>query len=275
MKTKLLLSLMLTHFFVSVFSQENSKFYKDSIYSNYLNEYRPINIYLPKNFIQDKLYPIIYATDGYTRQEDNEYKNILDSLIDNYIIPPVVFVESYTNSKVAGYVLNGYGDTSYIHYRNYEYVETWGHSSEDSTLKCRFEMHMKHFVEELIPEIEKRIGLLPNPQSRMFYGYSNGGGFGINLFLKHPDIISTYMCFSTLGSNIENLNCTKSKYISNYVYLAYGNAEPEFFKNESNNIAKKLKKSKVKCKLTIFNGGHDFPRWKDEFVNSLTHYFKQ
>ena len=42
----------------------HSKFFTDSIYSKYLNEYRKHNIYLPQDFNDKNEYPIIYATDG-------------------------------------------------------------------------------------------------------------------------------------------------------------------------------------------------------------------
>ena len=81
--------------------ETESQYFTDSMYSKSLSEYRKHNIYLPKGFDSKKNYPIVYATDGFTINENSFFFFILDSLIKNNIIKPIIFVESHCNTKIA------------------------------------------------------------------------------------------------------------------------------------------------------------------------------
>ncbi|OYQ40589.1 alpha/beta hydrolase-fold protein [Flavobacterium aurantiibacter] len=79
--------------------QEHSLVAVDSIYSKNLNEYRKHNVYLPRGFKTTHRYPIIFATDGGT--DISETKELLDSLISKQIIKPLIFIASFSNTKIA------------------------------------------------------------------------------------------------------------------------------------------------------------------------------
>lgn len=254
-----------------------SQFYMDSIFSHSLNEYRKMNVYLPIGYIENEAYPIIYATDGslISKTKSSQYKLILDSLIENELIPPVIYVESHSNLKRVGetfYLDNG--DSISWQYRNYEFREQMSLESRDSVLHQRFDRHLIYFTEELIPSIEKQFSL-PNAQkNRYFYGYSNGGGFGVNLAFKRPELISTYLCFSTFGSNIERMIVdNKIGYPS--IYLEYGNQESIRFQDESVLISEKCKMLNMFYRLNKYNGDHDEHCWELEFTKTLIEIFNK
>ena len=97
--TKNIFVLLIVTLFISCKSDKNivvteSKYYTDSIYSNSLSEYRKHNVYLPKGFNSKNNYPIVYATDGNNIEGNNFIKKPLDSLINNKIIKPIIYIES-------------------------------------------------------------------------------------------------------------------------------------------------------------------------------------
>jgi len=171
------------------FSQKNvnykTNYFTDTIQSKYLKEDRIISIYFPKNYSNLMEYPVIFATDGQIIT-DGKYNILLDSIIENKIIPPIILIGIYSNEKPA---------TSNSEYRNYEYIESWS-NKKDTILGCRFENHLSFFIKEVIQYIENQYSVTKNRENRMFYGCSNGAGFGITLLFKHPELFSNYLCFS-------------------------------------------------------------------------------
>lgn len=255
----------------SIDSTSNSKFLTDSIYSQYLHEYRNYNIYLPKNFDTNKTYPIIYATDGGT--EITKVKVLLDSLIDYNIIEPIMFAASFANLKIADSTSwkTGNGNKIYLNYRNFEYVET---STKDSSLSKRFEEHMNYFTKEFIPFIETKYNQIKNKKNRYFYGVSNGAAFGMSLLNKHSDLISTYICLSTVGVHIKDENWDKNIKYPN-LYIEYGNGERPavMFKDKTKALKKIYNSTHSFIQVKVFKGGHNNKYWKNELGKILIQLF--
>ncbi|MDQ7918219.1 alpha/beta hydrolase-fold protein [Mesonia sp. MT50] len=167
-------------------SNSTSKFFTDSIYSEHLNEYQKHNVYLPKGFDRDKNYSIIYGTDGNKNLENSSIKKNLDSLIENHIIKPIIYIGSHSNDKIADStsVRDNDGNKIYLHYRNFEYVEQDYLELINPNLADRFKNHMLYFKDELIPQVEEKLNPNSTKKDRLFYGVSNGAGFGANLLNK-------------------------------------------------------------------------------------------
>ncbi len=244
----------------TVFSE--SQFLTDSIYSEYLKEYRKHNIYLPKGFDKNKKYPIIYATDGDT--EITNIKSLLDSLIVSNNIKPLIFVASFSNDKIADSTSATYGngDKLYLNFRNFEYVNNM---SDDTLLMKRFPNHMSYFIKEFIPEVEKQYNQNLNKNDRYFYGVSNGAGFGLSLLNNKPNLIGTYICFSTFGGDIQSNNWdTNTKYP--ILYLRYGTEEPFFLKDDAEFLKSKYGELNSLVEIKEYEGGHNNKYWRKEFI---------
>lgn len=253
-------------------SSNESVFYTDSIYSKSLNEVRKHYVYLPKGFDNQKQYPIIYATDGGC--ELTEKKHDLDSLIENKLIRPCIFIASYSNDKIADStsMTLGNGQKVKLSFRNFEYVKEQYIS--DSLLKNRFINHMSYFSEELIPYVEKQFKQSPTKENRFFYGVSNGAGFGLNLLSEKPELIGTYLCFSPFGTNPEDINWN-SKITYPNLYFTYGSNEPKFLSENAEIIKEKYSKSNSKIFICEFTGGHNDKFWSIDFNKYLTIVLKQ
>jgi enterochelin esterase-like enzyme len=249
---------------------KESKYYSDSIYSNSLSEYRKHNIYLPKGFNKNKNYPIIYATDGNHIKENNFIKKSLDSLINNNIIKPIIFIESYCNIKIADSTSTTTGDGKTVKhmFRYFEYVEN---QTKDKVLLKRFPNHMNYFKNEMMVQIEKKLNQTITKNDRYFYGFSNGGDFGLSLLNKHPELIGTYLCFSSVGMN----SSKEWKKDINYpnLYIVYGTEEGEWVSQENEFMKKVYLNSNSFAEIRSFEGGHDYKIWNQELIKLLTKLF--
>ncbi len=247
----------------------DSQFYTDSIYSKNLGEYRKHNVYLPKGFNIQHQYPIIYSTDGSTSLERNFYKVTLDSLIENKIIEPTIYIASHSNPRIADTKNAGDGKKIKIDYRNFEYVETFKFGTFDPDLSNRFKNHLLYFKDELISQVEKKLNQDLQKKDRFFYGVSNGAGFGANLLNKYPDVIGTYICYSTLGSNVKGNEWHREEKYPD-LYLQYGDEESFVFKQETEDLVTEYKNSNSFFELEVFKGGHDYKKWNEGFIRTIS-----
>jgi len=162
----------------------------DSLYSENLKEYRKYYIYMPQKLKPSSKYNIIFATDG---QEIQNYHRLLDSLMQskNKPIAPTIIIGIFSNEKA-----NGLNSTL----RFVEYVKN---NSE------RYINHKKFFLEEVECKIFEKYGLENNINKRLFYGFSNGAAFGLDIFFTANTHYDHYICFSPLGVNLEAIKFEK------------------------------------------------------------------
>lgn len=257
----------------SNFSSE-SEFLIDSIYSENLSEFRKHNIYLPKGFNKDKKYPIIYATDGNSNLTDK--KNVFDSLIDNKIIKPIIFVASFSNTKIADSTSMTFGDgrKHKLPYRYFEYVrQDFPDNNKYPHLEKRFDNHLQYFSKELIPNIEKELNQNIDTNERYFYGVSNGAGFGLSLLNTNPNVIGTYICFSIFGGDMKS-KTWNSNTVYPKLYLRYGRSEPDFLKEDAEFLKSKYAEFKSFIEVKDYRGGHNYIYWEKEFIEILKRELK-
>jgi enterochelin esterase-like enzyme len=277
--TKNIYVLLIVSLFISCKSNKitvetDSKYYTDSIYSNSLSEYRKHNIYLPKGFNPNINYPIVYATDGNDIKGNNFIKKPLDSLIKNNIIKPIIYIESHSNNIIADSTSTTLDDGTKVklQFRNFEYVDNDSYTQDLKHLSNRFKNHMFYFENELISNVEKKLNQSNTKENRYFYGVSNGAGFGMSLLNKHPELIGTYLCFSTFGGDIQT-NTWKKDFIYPNLYLIFGIQEPIFLKNDADFIKIVYQNSNSFAEIRSFDGGHDYKIWNQELINLLTKLF--
>jgi enterochelin esterase-like enzyme len=234
----------------------------DTIFSTNLEESRLISTYLPKGYTKEKTYPVIYATDGQIVVDS--YKQSVDSIIENKIIPEFIFVGVHSNETNV--------PNSGFSYRNYEYVKGWA-DEKDTLLNARFYKHYDFFTKEVLNFIQQKYSVTKEKKNRFFYGVSNGAGFGVTLGSENPNLFSIYICFSMAGGNYENLKWTN--YNSPYYYLAYGNEEPYPLVIALEEFDQFLTQNNHDHSLHIYDGGHDRKKWESEFLNILSKIIKR
>ena len=231
----------------------------DSIYSKNLEQYRSFYVYLPTQYSRKVKYPVVYATDGQILS-DSLYFDRMDSLIKHKIIKPFIMVCVFSNEKKV--------ENDFLEYRNYEYLKSYSNSKKIDN-KHLYNAHLKFFNEELLIYTEEKHSISTKFEERSMYGFSNGAAFCLALSFETPNLFGNYILASLYGGDfLINENLVKNdetKLLSNY-YFSYGSKETY---NEISGIKKLEKQKQIKCKITTFNGGHERPKWADEFMSFL------
>jgi enterochelin esterase-like enzyme len=228
----------------------------EKVPSSYLSESKEISIYIPALKSEDKNLPVVYATDGQTFVK--EYKRELDSLIENNAIPKIIIVGVHSDERQI--------EGTDFSYRNYEYVKSYS-DSEDEQLSTLFEKHYNFFSKELIAYVESGYPVSRQSKDRIFYGFSNGAGFGVSLATDNPSIIGNYICMSMAGGSYENLNWSNDNYPN--IILSYGSKEPFPLTMQIDEYSNFLKERNINHTFYKYEGGHDRKKWKEEFLKAL------
>ena len=137
-----------------------------TIFSNSLGEFRGVTVYLPEGYdpYGQIDYPVIYWLHGIGgNQHSNSYIiTILDTLIGNQTIEPLIFVRAYAGG---GFYFRPF-------YTN-------------SPLNGNFE---DYIVSDLVEFIDTNFRTITNREKRCISGYSMGGYGCMKLALKHTEL---------------------------------------------------------------------------------------
>ena len=216
-------------------------------------------IYIPKGIRSDDKLPVIYMGDGLVFKE-TRFKSMMDSLIENRHIRPVIIACSYENkNQISGYK---------IAYRNAEYAELI--AKNDNTLAGLFDNHHSFFVNEFIPYIEKNAPVSKDPDDRIYFGTSNSADFGLTLSLRDPGLIPEYWCYSPVCSDISDYGMISEP--TSY-RICWGIREEVGNEDYFPNLIKDIRKRGGEVNSWIFNGGHDREWWKYWFSEELKRRF--
>lgn len=262
MKSNLWIGLVAVFAIVACKQQSNHEsIYREiQIDSKYLSESRSIGIYLPAGYSKNKEYPVIYAEDGMMLTSEN-YKHLIDSLIDNGYIRPIIMAASYENTNMI--------PGSDLDYRRVEYVESL--SKENETLNPIFENHMSYFINEFIPMIEDKYSVSKSRENRIYFGTSYSADFGITLSMKHPELIANYWCFSPVSITGDSYPLLEQFIEYN---ICWGvkeelSSSTDYFQS----MVFSIRKRGGKVYDWTYSGVPDIKCWRDEFVKMLVEKF--
>ena len=226
------------------------------IHSQALREVRDYCLYLPGNFDPRLPYPLIFATDGQMIGE-GLYKNILDSLIGNKIIPPVILVGAYANEQKAP------GQDQELRYYEYACRE-----KKDQELRDRYDRHTIFFLEEIRDTVLSAYHITPDPGYLLFYGCSNGGDYGMSLLRLHPEKFTHFLCFSPVNT-ITRKPIPHTQPVC--LFLSYGSEELLMpWGIHLRKLDETLQKRKdPRIRTHTYLGGHRRTAWEKEFASTL------
>lgn len=218
---------------------------------------RRYHIYLPPNYSKEKKYTTIYFQDGMDYIFNMQINNVLDYMIANKEIEPVigVFVD-------------------YID-RNEDYINN------------QKNIYADFLVKEFIPYIDSKYSTIKNRDNRVLVGLSNSGSSAIYISHKYSDTFSKVLshsgALSTLYSNGGSFGKKNDETLGekigteNYpvkIYLNAGTYESSI-KNVNIRFYEELKKNKsvINAKFEIENQGHALPFWRDTTREALIWLF--
>lgn len=226
------------------------------ISSNILDNTRDIYVYLPPNYNDDVSYkyPVIYLFDSFIYLHRIEVPNVLDNLIQEGKIEPMIAVMMDNPTPAS---------------RKYELP-----------LNPSFKDFMVH---ELVPYVRGKYRITDNPDKTVIGGISYGGLASAYIAFFHPDIFGRVLSQSgSFWRDLELTDCKGAEYRGDWLinrYLTEENKKLKIFLDwglqenmclsSGRSMAKVLDKKGYKCKFVEFNGWHDWSNSRKTFPEGL------
>jgi enterochelin esterase-like enzyme len=228
---------------------------------------RKIYVYLPPNYdsLNFQRYPTLYAVDGDDYLHAGNAKEILDQLIYEQKIPPII-----------GIFINPLSPSLRIRdFNGKKCIEDSDRTNfSNKTNICR-QKYVEFLVSELVPYIDKNFSTISESNKRAHIGVSLGGILSSFIGLRYPSY------FKLIGSQsgsfwIDTLVYESFKDIPTIenmkIYLNAGTFEQRNY-NHTKKFAEILTQKKYQFKEEYFNQGHSWGLWKETFNNMLEFLF--
>lgn len=217
---------------------------------------RKIYIYLPPNYNKDMSYPVMIVNDGYVKLYTTPFKNVLDNLICESLIEPIITVFIPAMEREKEYCDQNIDFTNYL-------------------------------VNEIIPFIKAGYSTYNKPENWGIMGASGGGMISIATGLLYPEYIANIA--SQSGTIYENW-CNDKVLFSTYltkkqktplrsVYISVGTFDLEFpdanttLLREVRMFNQKFDSLGIKYKYHEFNDGHRDSNWNQGLADILIQFF--
>jgi len=203
---------------------------------------RNVRVYTPPGYEGGTLhYRSIYFHDGSEYLQLGYAKNILDYMIFNEMIPPLVAVFVDPTD------------------RNTEYA---------------YDMDfMEMFVNELVPWVDAHYRTMTEPQYRAVAGVSLGGLTSLLFTLRHPDVFGNCGAYSPavqLGNLIADYG--DSKVLPVKIYMDAGTYESAIF-NSADVLQRTLGNNSWDYQWKVWHEGHSWGAWRAHLDESLTYFW--
>ncbi len=230
--------------------------YKDKI----VNKERNIYVYLPPGYKKNRKmpYPVIYLFDAFIYRNRIEVPNVLDNLIRQKKIKPMIAVLFGTFRKSRKIIL---------------------------PLNFKFK---DEFVQDFLPMIRKKYHTSLKPENNIIGGISYGGLAAAFISFYHPRIFGKVLSQSGSfwrGLELKDMSGEQIRVdwlIEKYLradkkglrlYLDWGLQENKVL-GSNRRMVKVLNKKKYAFKFTEFNGWHDWSNSRKTFPEALMYLLK-
>ncbi|RPI06051.1 MAG: esterase family protein [Ignavibacteriae bacterium] len=218
---------------------------------------RKLVVYKPAGYQHISELPSLYVHDGYDALKFAFYAEVLDYMIAEKKIQPVlaVFIPPVE--------------------REYEYV--WGKYRQFRTAICN----------ELVPLIDRLYKTSRLPQNRAMMGISNGGHISLISVLKRPDV---FLCAAgqsatmtdQLSEVLDAAAGNKEGCASFRIYLDVGHydlengPEPDqSFLSTNRSFSRELDRYGINHVYHEFNDGHEWGNWRERTEEILIYFFSR
>lgn len=216
---------------------------------------RMLKIYKPAGYDSLRNLPALYVNDGFKALEFSSYINVLDNLIADKMIKPVIVV----------FIDFVEGDQTYFLDSISEYI----------TAVC----------DEMIPLVDSKYRTSESPGNRVLAGISAGGHASLTTSLKRPDIFlnsagqSSAITAELLdavdraNSNPETANELNLYFDVGRFDLVQGRLQNYSFLYANQLLGKELKKAKINHRFNVYNDGHQWANWRERVDEILIYFF--
>jgi enterochelin esterase-like enzyme len=219
----------------------------------------PIWIYTPNGYSKDKKYPVLYVYDGSSAVYTRPLINVVNNLIHDKTIDPIVMVFVGVEDRWTEYV---------------------SQSKEFAKL----------ITEELVPFIEQNFQVANTPDKRAIIGASASGHGAIVTALLYPDVFGNVASQGGGAGGYPGLNPIANEALDAYlkkkdtsplrkIYTEVGSFDLEFpeqkiiFADGVEQFNKRLTENKVDYVFKKVAGGHNSAVWDQNLDKILVMFF--
>ena len=215
-----------------------------TFFSPQLGNSRRIRIYTPPRYdISDEHYPMILFHDGLEYVSLARAERVLDYLIWNNRIEPIigVFVPPVNRSP--------------------EYA---------GNLKDEFSAFI---VDEIIPWLDSKYRTIPDPAHRATLGASNGGNISLWLGLHHSDVFGNIAAQSSNVQESISSGYENGPKLDLLFYLDIGTYDIPILIPMVRNLRQIVDKKGYTCEYHEYHEGHSWGNWRAHIDNALELFF--
>lgn len=219
---RILLFLVLVLTATAASAQPKSRIVTDSLYSNVLQCVKEYDVYLPKNYNEnkDKSYPVLYLLHGYS--DDNHSWNrkgrvreVLDYLLNAGEICEMIVI------MPDAYACIPRAEHGYFNHPHWAYED--------------------YFFTELMPCVEGRYRIMADKSNRAVAGLSMGGGGTVSYAQKHPELFCAAYAMSALMERVEGREPDNNPKTHTMLQSAKDNSCIAFVRNASEDVRNQLR----------------------------------
>ena len=226
------------------------------ISSDALHGDRKIHVYKPARFRDNRRYPLLIVHDGEDFCRFADFRSVLDNLIDELAIPPMIVALTEPADRLREYA----GDPA----------------------------HSRFVATELLPFMENRYPLLADASNRALMGASFGAVASLATAWRHPGVfgklllLSGSFAFSDIGTHGRGEAFDPVvKFMNGFreapgrpvrqIYMACGIYESLIYENRS--LVPMLQKQDLRVRYREVPDGHNWENWRDRLQDGLSWLF--
>jgi len=226
------------------------------IQSKSLGDTRNVGVYLPASFRPYRRYRLLVVHDGDDYIRYSQLNTVLDNLIEDLEIPPLIVALSNPHQRLV------------------EYANDPGHA--------------EHVVKELLPELQERYPIIDQASGRCLMGASFGGVASLATAWRYPEAFGSLLlqsgsfAFTDIGDHsrskvfdqvVEFMNAFRKEpgMPVKKAFISCGVYESLIYENRS--LVPFLLKLGVKVKFKESRDGHNWENWRDQLRDGLTWLF--
>ena len=214
---------------------------------------RNLIIYKPFNYDSLNKLPVLFVNDGFKALSFSLYKNVLDNLIFDEKIKPILVV----------FIKFEEGDQNYFLNKTDKYVS--------------------FLCDELVPFIDSQFKTSQLSENRGVTGISAGGNISLLTPIIRPDVFSkgagqSSTVTEVLLEQVSNLNST-GKYKNHKFYfdvgiydLNFGSSHGASFFDLNQSLVRKFSK-RVDHRFQTLTDGHQWANWRERTDDILVYFF--
>lgn len=205
-----------------------------------------VNVYLPASYNPETTYPVVYTTDGSAWSNFMSLPIILDNLIADRSIEPVIAV-----------MVDAAKDRRGWHFYSSDYLK---------------------YIEKVVRHVDRNYSTKPEAEKRLHIGTSSGGRIALYAGFERPDL---FLNVAMLSPSLAGPPHYYEPYFSGdkqpdenlNIWLSAGTYEGYIYE-DTKTMEKYFKSADIKSKVIYTREGHSFAAWRNITIKMLKYFYQ-